>query len=590
MESGGRPAGVRKRGTALNPALSGQTPQESGGGGRRETMMNPNIPNDRRPVNNQLIIGDGIPAGTVLLDRYVVEGRMNVESGEADLYVVRLDQREFVAKLYRRKSSIKPEVVEKLLAIRSPGVARIFDIGEYDDHTVEIIPYYRNGTLQGRRFSFHELKEWIIPSLNQGLHDLHETGIIHKDLKPSNIMLNDDGRSVSIIDFGISSVRQNGASFLVTQTGRTPIYSAPETAGDLFLIESDYYSLGITIFELFTGMLPYDGLTDEERMRIIALQKIPCPQDMPDELKQLVWGLTYSDLTNRNNLKNPNRRWTYNEVLRWCKGEKQVTPGDSFSAGAQAHPYWFRGKSYTDLINLLLEFNRYWEEGKKQLSRDNLTRYFLESNIDQTRATYCQEAVEETNRGGNEDLIFFRTMYYVCPEMRNFLWKGHAFADLVDLGKTVLDKMQREDYSMDALLDDLMENGALSLYQRIQDWRMQGSENGKNIESAQFRALEALETAGRANRDNPQVIHVLYAQLGFMLSGSHTLVLDGNAFRNVDEVTECVRQSLEDPDVFDRLYGRLMRPDGDLKPVFEAWLLTQNKRADIQKWRKTEMI
>ena len=558
-------------------------------------MVNPNIPDNRArsgipPEYAASRIQQGIPTGTVLLGRYVVRSQMNVESGEADLYIVTQDQTEFVAKVYRRKSSIKPEVVDKLLAIQSPYIARIFDIGEYGEHTVEIIPFYRNGTLQGKQFTFRDLKEWIIPSLNQGLHDLHEIGIIHKDLKPSNIMLNNDGRSVSIIDFGISSVKQDGAAYLVTQTGRTPIYSAPETAGDLFLSESDYYSLGITVFELFAGSLPYDGLTDEQRMRIISLQKIPCPPEMPDELKQLIWGLTYSDLTNRNDKKNPNRRWTYEEVLRWCRGEKQVTPGDSFSAGAQAHPYWFRGKSYTDLINLLLDFNRYWEEGKKQLYRGNLGMYFLESNIDQTKATYCEEAVEELNSGGNEDLIFFKTLYYICPEMRNLLWKGAAFADLVDFGKELLKKMRAKDFSMDPLLKDMTDNGILSCYQRIQDQRTGILENrGTNIESAQCKALEAMEAARRANYGDLRSVRVLDFQMAFMLSGSRTLVAGGNSFKNLNELAGYVQKVVEDGNVFERLYNELMVENGDLTPQFESWLLTQDKRAELEQWRKSVM-
>ena len=90
----------------------------------------------------------------------------------------------------------------------------------------------------------------IIPNINEGLHAIHEAGIIHKDLKPSNIMLNSDGETVSIIDFGISSIIADGNTVLVTKTGMTPEYSAPETFKNLFLRESDYYSFGITLFEL----------------------------------------------------------------------------------------------------------------------------------------------------------------------------------------------------------------------------------------------------------------------------------------------------------------------------------------------------
>ena len=98
----------------------------------------------------------------------------------------------------------------------------------------EVLPYYKNGSLQGRKFSLDELKKTIIPCINEALHVLHQNDIIHKDLKPSNIMLLDDNKRVAIIDFGISSVVEQGNTVLVTKTGMTPEYSAPETFRDLF--------------------------------------------------------------------------------------------------------------------------------------------------------------------------------------------------------------------------------------------------------------------------------------------------------------------------------------------------------------------
>ncbi len=74
----------------------------------------------------------------------------------------------------------------------------------------------------------------IIPNINEGLHAIHEAGIIHKDLKPSNIMLNSDGETVSIIDFGISSIVADGEHGSVTKTGMTPEYSAPRPSRTYF--------------------------------------------------------------------------------------------------------------------------------------------------------------------------------------------------------------------------------------------------------------------------------------------------------------------------------------------------------------------
>ena len=121
------------RGTVLNPAAAAGAPRgtalnpEIAGSGFRGTVVNPNIEGarNRRMDRSQIPPEDAmdpvrqgdIPAGTLLLGGYRVESQMNVDSGEADLYHVTFGQTEYVAKVYRRKSSIKPEVVEKLLAI-----------------------------------------------------------------------------------------------------------------------------------------------------------------------------------------------------------------------------------------------------------------------------------------------------------------------------------------------------------------------------------------------------------------------------------------------------------------------------------------
>ena len=186
-------------------------------------------------VNSALYSLSQIPVGTILCDKYKVISEMNIMSGEASLFICEYHGEKYVAKLYRRDVAIKDDVTNALKNISSPHVAKLFDTGVYNGFPFEIIPFYAQGSLQGRTFSFDELKQRIIPSLNEGLHVLHENGIIHKDLKPSNIMLCDNEEDVVIIDFGISSVKGGSNTVIVTKTGMTPEYSASETFRNLFL-------------------------------------------------------------------------------------------------------------------------------------------------------------------------------------------------------------------------------------------------------------------------------------------------------------------------------------------------------------------
>ena len=210
-----------------------------------QTVINPNV--NATVINSELGQATAInpnltgstskklTSGAILGGKYQIVEPLSVATGEADLYVCEYNEKEYVAKVYRRQRAVKPEVISVLKSINSPYVASLLDTGEYNGLPFEVLPYYRNGSLQGRKFSLDELKKTIIPCINEALHVLHQNDIIHKDLKPSNIMLLDDNKSVAIIDFGISSVVEQGNTVLVTKTGMTPEYSAPETFRSLFL-------------------------------------------------------------------------------------------------------------------------------------------------------------------------------------------------------------------------------------------------------------------------------------------------------------------------------------------------------------------
>lgn len=278
------------------------------------TKVNPNLASQKEETASQTVVNSELAQAheieaqvqeQLLLGKYSVVKPLDVVSGEADLYLCNYQEKSYVAKIYRRDAAIKSEVMQALKEIQSPYVAHMIDTGMVDGKTVEILPYYKNGSLQGKRLSYQELRETVIPCINEALKELHKIGVIHKDLKPSNIMRLDNGRDVAIIDFGISSVIDDGRTVLVTKTGMTPEYSAPETFRSVFLEESDYYSLGITLYELFCGRTPYAGMSNDEITQYMSIQKIPFPDEMPKALKELIAGLTYSDLANRNDKKIP---------------------------------------------------------------------------------------------------------------------------------------------------------------------------------------------------------------------------------------------------------------------------------------------
>ena len=519
-----------------------------------------------------------IVAGTLIADKYEIVEPLSVSTGEAELYVCKYDGKEYVAKVYRRQRAVKPEVITALKSIKSPYVASLFDTGIHNNLPFEILPYYKNGSLQGRKFSMTELKKTIIPCINEALNVLHQNDIIHKDLKPSNIMLLDDNKSVAIIDFGISSVVEQGNTVLVTKTGMTPEYSAPETFRNLFLEESDYYSFGITLYELYCGYTPYKNMNAEEIAQFTAVQRIPFPKDMPQELQDLISAVTYFDITNRNNKNNPNRRWTYTEVDNWCKGKKQVIPGEGTGFGAEKAipPYTFLGQAYKDIPSLITALASNWNDGKKQLYRGLLSGFFKSFNPEV--AGYCIDAEEEsTQTAGKDDVIFWNLLYKIYPDLNGFYWLGHIYESLPALGRDILEKLWKNDKSDHTYWDSILENNLLSNYLT----------NIKSKNNDLKKASAALETAHKLPGKSKRDTLMNYYTMAYLLSGQKLLHVDNKQLKDIPELTAYMKGLLDSSyEEFEGFCHSLIDYDDTLDVQFEAWLIALGKRKELENWKK----
>lgn len=529
-------------------------------------------------INSALFSLSRIPVGTVLCDKYKVVSELDMSGGEASLFECEYNGDKYVAKLYRRDVAIKDDVANALKTISSPYVAKLFETGIYNGLPFEIIPYYALGSLQGRTFSFDELKQRIIPSLNEGLRVLHENGIIHKDLKPSNIMLCDNEKDVVIIDFGISSVKGSSNTVIVTKTGMTPEYSASETFRNLFLEESDYYSLGITLYELFCGRTPYCNMSSEEIEQYVSIQRIPFPSNMPTELCNLIAGLTYNDITYRKNKSNPNRRWTYEEVSNWCNGKYQQIPGEVVASAAnQIPPYTFMRHKYTNMVELANALASNWNEGKKQLYRGLLSGFF--KSIDPEIAGFCMDAEDAQASGGNPDLLFFRTLYKLCPTTRTFYWKDCHFDSLPELGNSILAHMRADDRSNFGMYDEILFRRVISEYVAIKD------EKNEQL----INAVSSLEDRFINHHSDEHEKELSYYLTGYMLSGQRTYLVDGKTYSSVDELVQTMQDLLSSSEAdFEALCNQIIDRSGSLSEQFEAWLITLGKHEELQKWRMSE--
>jgi len=188
-----------------------------------------------------------------------------------------------------------------------PNIVPVLDFGEHEDSPYIVMPYMRQGTLQDRLqkgpLSMTEAAR-IIGAIARALTYAHEHGVIHRDVKPSNILLDDDG-NIMLSDFGFASWQE--ASLTLTGSGMvgTPAFMSPEQCrGDEVDARTDQYALGVVLYRLATGRLPYDG----DSPLAIALKQINEPLVDPRKVNPHV-PLVIEEVILRSMSKNPRERY-----------------------------------------------------------------------------------------------------------------------------------------------------------------------------------------------------------------------------------------------------------------------------------------
>ena len=143
--------------------------------------------------------------GESVADSYVINSLMNKQGKQSIVYLAKKWGKSYVVKLYHNGWRPSNQMQSFLTSVRHPNIAHVVECGEHCGCYYEIYEYYSEGTLEdvGALSSAH-IQNILVPSINEGLHELHRNGIIHCDIKPSNLFYTDNGERVVIGDCGIS--------------------------------------------------------------------------------------------------------------------------------------------------------------------------------------------------------------------------------------------------------------------------------------------------------------------------------------------------------------------------------------------------
>jgi serine/threonine protein kinase len=365
-------------------------------------------------------------AGISSIKRLEDSSGKKVESGEAELFEGVWQGQRVVIKWFSFGKRPKPGLIKKIAELDRKCVVEILETGICNDRDYEILEFIEHGSLRDwvknrkeAQSSPDSIAQEVLRELTSAIEALHQINIIHRDIKPDNILVRKQNPlDLVLTDFGISSLAE--VALHQTSAFRTAEYSAPEAMTGVVCKASDWWSVGMVILELLTGRVVFEGMDERGINLIVATKGIEIPETLPERWQNLLAGLL---------CQNYSERWGTDQVRDWLEGKEPPSPASNRRKSIAAEggepkaskPYAFKDGKYLTPATLADALVKSWDHGLKHYGRRRILDWLENDLSDSEKVVQFSDLTD--NKKLTPEMKFAVVLLILNPKMP-FSWRG----------------------------------------------------------------------------------------------------------------------------------------------------------------------
>ena len=423
------------------------------------------------------------------------------------------------------KHMVDVEIIETVSELRNKHLVPVLSYGSTSEFFYEVVPFYKNGSINGSKLDEKAIQEIVLPGLIDALQMLHGNQLIHNDIKPENIFWDDEKKNILLGDY--DCVSRKGEK----PQGYSLAYAAPEILlGNVAQFSTDWVSVGLTLGTLLQNEKIIRGTTKQEILKWWEGSFFYTKGS--ESFNQLINGMLQKDFRHR---LGPKAAMAWINSNGFCGAENRTRHKRKKDVREMTLIFENPRFVVTDINEMLLAIEYYWNHFVFLYEQRRIEE-FLRS-INEEYYSYCRFLREEYDA---EQSVF--RLSYFFSEKQYFIWRGVKYEHLYELEQTW-------DKDEDAVKTFLV-NGSVKFILKNE---------GASEEALTY--VQELMDFGRLNAK--KACNLLFVAL----RGEENFLWNGVTYTSIEELVEFV---CRDRDLVDDVVEELLNNDR-----FQAWMSFQ---------------